>query len=161
MAKRPDKISHTLERMLKARGLESRLSEYRILGLWERTVGDAIARHARPLSLRGKKLTLSVDSPAWMQQLSLLKPELIEKINTNMGRPAVSDITLRLGEVARTDRRPEEKPAAIPLDQEDREKIERYVVNISDLETRDAVKRVIEKDFMSRKAAAAAGKNKK
>jgi hypothetical protein len=152
MAKKLDKLSSTLGRMLKARGLQGHLSEYRIFGQWEQTVGAAIARHAQPQSVRGKKLFLSVDSPAWMQQLSLLKPEIIEKVNRNLGKDAIKEIALKLGEiVSMKERQAEEPPPPISLNAEEREKIEQYVQDIHDPETRAALRRVIEKDFQSRK----------
>src|SRR5512147_470829 len=100
MARGIDKLSTTLARILKARGLEGRLHEYRIFALWDRTVGPAIARHAQPRTLRGRKLALIVDSPAWMQQLTLMKPEIIEKLNRGLGAQTIGDLTMRLGEIA-------------------------------------------------------------
>ncbi len=161
MAKKLDKLSSTLGRMLKARGLQGHLSEYRIFGQWEQTVGAVIARHAQPLSVRGKKLFLSVDSPAWMQQLSLLKPELIEKVNRNLGRDAIKEIALKLGEIVSTKGPAEEAPVRAPLNVEEREKIEQYVQNIHDPDVREAIRRVIEKDFQSKKGAAAGKGTKK
>ena len=151
MKKKLDRLSYTLGSMLKARGLGSRLSEYRVFGLWEKTVGPVIARHAQPQAVRGKKLMLVVDSPAWMQQLSLLKPEIMEKVNSTLGKKTINDITLRLGEVESQAAPPEEPPVRSVLNQDERGKIEDYVRGISDPDTREAVRRVIEKDFLSRK----------
>ena len=151
MRRKLDRLSHTLGSMLKARGLGSRLDEYRVFGQWERSVGPAIARHAQPQTVRGKKLTLVVDSPAWMQQLSLLKPEIMEKVNRNLGKGAIKEITLRLGEVESREQLPEEPPARTVLGPDEREKIEVYVREIGDADTREALRRVVEKDFLSRK----------
>jgi hypothetical protein len=101
--------------------------------------------------VRGKKLTLVVDSPAWMQQLSLLKPEIMEKVNSILGKKTINDITLRLGEVESREQPPEKPLVCNVLNQDEREKIEDYVREISDPDTREAVRRVIEKDFLSRK----------
>ena len=150
-SKKIDKLSVTLGRMLKARGLESRLSEYRVLGQWEKAVGAVIARHARPQSVRGRKLTLVVDSPAWMQQLSLLKPEIMEKVNSTLGKKTINDITLRIGEVESREQPTEEPLVNNVLNQDEREKIKDYVRGISDPDIREAISRVIEKDFLSRK----------
>ena len=160
MAKKMDSLARTLGDLLRARGLDGRLSEYHILGQWRKSVGAAIARHAQPVSLRGKKLYLSVDSPAWMQQLSLLKPVLIEKINGSLGRQAINDIALKLGEVEASER-PREEPVALPpLNAEDREKIEQYVQDIHDPDARAALRRVIEMDFQSKKGTAGKGMKK-
>ena len=151
MGKRLDRLSYTLGSMLKARGLGSRLSEYRVFGQWEKSVGPVIARHAQPQAVRGKKLTLVVDSPAWMQQLSLLKPEIVEKVNRTLGKETIKDITLRLGEIESRERPAEEPPVRTVLGQDEREKIEDYVRGVSDPAIKEAISRVIEKDFLSRK----------
>jgi hypothetical protein len=151
MGKKLDKLSYTLGSLLKARGLQGRLSEYRIFGQWEKTVGAVIASHARPQSVRGGKLYLDVDSPAWMQQLSLLKPEIIEKVNKNFGKTAIKDIVLNLGEIVRPQRSPEQPAARTDISAEERRKIEQYVGEIRDADVRQAVRRVIEKDFLSKK----------
>jgi predicted nucleic acid-binding Zn ribbon protein len=151
MKKKLDRLSNTLGSMLKARGLGSRLSEYRIFGQWEKAVGPVIARHAQPQAVRGKKLTLVVDSPAWMQQLSLLKPEIVEKVNSTLGNKTINDITLRIGEVESRAEPPEETPVLNVLNQTERDKIKDHVRGISDPDIREAISRVIEKDFLSRK----------
>ncbi len=153
MAKKLEKLSAALGSALKARGLQARLAEYRIIVQWERAVGRAIARHAQPRVLRGGKLYLAVDSPAWMQQLSLMKPEIIEKLNGCLGKNTVKDLALNVGEVVFPENRLEEAaPRRMPLGAEEREKIEQYVRDIPDHEVREALRRVIEKDFQSRKS---------
>jgi hypothetical protein len=150
-SKKIDKLSVTLGKMLKARGLESRLSEYRVLGQWEKAVGAVIARHARPQSVRGKKLTLVVDSPAWMQQLSLLKPELLEKMSKKLGKDVIREIALKLGEVAFSATPEEAPPVRVSLSREESATIETYLEEIRDPDTRESIRRVIEKDFLNRK----------
>jgi predicted nucleic acid-binding Zn ribbon protein len=154
MGRKLDRLSHTLGSMLKARGLGSRLDEYRVFGQWEKSVGPVIACHAQPQTVRGKKLTLVVDSPAWMQQLSLLKPQIVEKVNRNLGKEAIKDIMLRLGEVESRQLSSEAHPVRTVLAPDERAKIEDYVREISDADTREAVRRVIEKDFLNRKRGA-------
>ncbi len=152
MAAKLDRISRTLEKMLKARGLGNRLSEYHVFRQWTKTVGPVIAQHAQPQQLRGKKLTLVVDSPAWMQQLSLLRPEIMGKMNKELGTAAIDAIALKLGEVV-----PQEGPTNSPaelhvqLDEGEREWIENCIRGILDPETKAAVKRVMVKDSISKK----------
>jgi hypothetical protein len=152
MARGIDRFSTTLSRILKARGLEGRLHEYRIFASWDRTVGPAIARHARPRTLRGRKLALIVDSPAWMQQLTLMKPEIVEKLNRALGRETITDITMRLGEIEPADQpEADAAPVGAELSAEERETIEQHVQDIEDPVIRDAIRRVFEKDVRNRK----------
>jgi hypothetical protein len=151
MAHKLDKLSLSLDKLLKNRGFQGRLHEYRIFGQWERCVGAMIARHAQPQSVRASRLLLIVDSPAWMQQLTLLKPEIIEKLNKSLGKTAIKDITLKLGEIPSDHEHIPEEPTATPLGPDERATIEQCVAKIADVATRDAIRRVIEKDFLCRK----------
>lgn len=150
MAKKIERLSTTLLKVLKAQGMEGRLSEYRIVGQWEQAVGAAIARHAQPVAVRAKKLVLVVDSPAWMQQLSLMKPEIMEKLNQGLGRDGIKDITLKLGEVAVSEKLSEAPSHTAVLSADDREKIDNVVREITDPGIRESVRHVMEKDCLSR-----------
>jgi predicted nucleic acid-binding Zn ribbon protein len=148
-----ERISATIEKLLARRGLSARIREYRVFGVWDQAVGDVLARHAQPGAIRGKKLTVTVDSSAWMQQLSLLKPEIIEKLNRLLGGGAVESITLRLGEISPSVRGEAPRPLrAAALGQEERSKIEEAVRNISDPTVRDSLRHLMEKDFLAKQA---------
>jgi hypothetical protein len=144
-------LSKTIEKLLAARGLAGRMKEYRVFSLWEQAVGAVIARHAQPSAIRAGKLTVIVDSSAWMQQLSLLRPELTDKLNRMLGETAVEQISLRVGEIVRTG--PVERPALRPaagLTAEDRELIEHAVSGIPDGEVRESLRHLMEKDLLAR-----------
>lgn len=151
MGKKVEKISDTIGRVLARRGMAGKLKEYRIFGQWEKVVGKVVARHARPLSLRGKKLTVLVDSSAWMQQLSQLRPELIEKANRAFGQETVASIILKLGEVPFSGSTVREAREAPPLSDQERKQVEEYVRALQDGETREAARRLIEKDMRIKK----------
>jgi predicted nucleic acid-binding Zn ribbon protein len=48
---------------------------------WADVVGDAIAREAEPVSEREGVLTVSCRSAVWAQELDLMGPELVERLN--------------------------------------------------------------------------------
>ena len=149
-----EQLSTTIEKLLASRGLASKLKEYRVFGHWGRAVGEVIALHAQPSAVRGKKLTVTVDSSVWMQQLALLKPEIIEKVYRAMGANAVESITLRLGEVAV---RPRAKVrtgdrSRMPLGPEDQQKIEELASAIADPEVRRSFRHLVEMDFRAKRS---------
>ncbi len=152
MARKIDKLSATIYKILKERGMQSRLPEYRISSRWASTVGPAIAQHAQPRTLRGGRLLLIVDSPAWMQQLSLMKPEIIGKLNSNLGADTVRDITLKLGEIASLPAQlPEREQFPEVITREERKMIDQSVHAVGDDELREAIKRMIEKHLLRTK----------
>jgi predicted nucleic acid-binding Zn ribbon protein len=48
---------------------------------WAGTVGDPIANEAEPVSERDGVLTVSCRSAVWAQELDLMGPELVERLN--------------------------------------------------------------------------------
>src|SRR5262245_50847160 len=55
---------------------------------WAGLVGDALARHSRPQSLRGGVLVVVADAAAWAGQLRYLDQVLVERIAAEL--PAVT-----------------------------------------------------------------------
>jgi hypothetical protein len=150
-----EKLSSTIEKILNDRGWGAKLKEYRVFSLWQKAVGPGIARHAQPAAIRSKRLTVMVDSSAWMQQLSLLKPEIVSRVNDRLGLDGIESITLKLGELERADEHPEDfQPAAGKLEAGEQKRIEECIAGIKDPQTRDALKQVMEKDLLSKKRTA-------
>ena len=67
--------------------------------LWDRAVGETIARNTRPAAFKGRLLLVYANSSVWIHQLQYLKADLIEKLNTELGRELVSDIKFKIGPV--------------------------------------------------------------
>jgi predicted nucleic acid-binding Zn ribbon protein len=87
-----DVLRAVLERLPDA----SRLADHELWAHWDAVVGPTVAAHARPHRLQRGVLTVSVDSPEWMQELQFQKQDLRERLNARIGRPAVRDLYLLL-----------------------------------------------------------------
>jgi len=97
-------VASILKAVAHRHGIETPLFEHRLRRRWSEIVGDQLAAHTRPDLIRFKKLYLIVENSIWLQQLTFLKPTLIAKINAAADGPVVSDIVLRVGEIARAPR---------------------------------------------------------
>lgn len=64
---------------------------------WIEIVGDAIAAHAEPSSLRDGVLKVRADSPAWAAELGYLVGEIKASANALIGRPAVTEVRIWTG----------------------------------------------------------------
>ncbi len=152
MSKKLERISSTLGSLLRARGLSSRLNEYRIFGQWDSIVGKTIALHAQPLSVRRKKLTVLVDSSTWHHHLSQLRPELLEKINRILGKEGIDGIVFKIGGLEpRHSTGSADAGTPAVLTSEESRRIEEYVRSLKDEDLRQAAIRLIEKDMLYRK----------
>ena len=64
---------------------------------WIEIVGDAIAAHAEPSSLRDGVLKVRADSPTWAAELGYLVGEIKARANALIGRPAVTEVRVWTG----------------------------------------------------------------
>lgn len=101
MAKRPslNPLPDILARFLKTHGMAIHMLEFKLQQYWPEIVGEHVARHTWPDSVRHRKLYLVAENSVWLQQLLFLKPELLAKINAAADGVALSDIVLRVGTV--------------------------------------------------------------
>ena len=140
----PVKVGDVLSAILAGRGLGGGGASGKLSAKWEEAVGAAIAAHAAPESIKGGKLTLVVDSPVWMNQLSLLAPTLITQINAAIGEEAVTDVRFRMGNVARPGKPGKKEgpytPKRRPVTQSEREAVERSLSPIKDEEIKEVAR---------------------
>jgi hypothetical protein len=61
-------------------------------------VGAVIAAHTIPARIQQRRLYLWVDSTNWFDQLALLKPVLIQKINSHLNQQFFKNIILQPGQ---------------------------------------------------------------
>jgi len=96
---KPQPIRSILENTIKSLEIDVPLKTYSILAAWNEIVGESVAAHSRPRTIRNRILFIDVAHPTWMQQLQFLKPTLLEKINTFLGESLIQDIRFKLGKI--------------------------------------------------------------
>ncbi len=132
------KVVAQIQRIARGLGFESSLRLSRIRGRWDEIFSGPLTLHAWPSRLDRHTLTIVVDSPAWLQQLSFLKDDIVPKL-TEFG---VRDIRFRSGDV------PNKKPLkALPspreLNNNDNSFIETEASHVKDDVLRGHIQRAI------------------
>jgi predicted nucleic acid-binding Zn ribbon protein len=56
---------------------------------WRKAVGEAIAAQAQPTAERGGVVTVSCSASVWAQELDLMAPQIIERLNELLRRGRV------------------------------------------------------------------------
>jgi predicted nucleic acid-binding Zn ribbon protein len=69
----------------------------RVQGLWAEVLGDVLAEECRPLSERDGVVTVACRSSVWAQELAMMAPDLVERLNAALGGAAVSELRFRVG----------------------------------------------------------------
>jgi len=86
----PQPLGRLAARIATDRGWAGQLATGQLFGRWAAIVGEDVAEHAQPVSLRDKELTVQAASTAWATQLRLLQRQLIAKIAAGVGDGVVT-----------------------------------------------------------------------
>ena len=78
----PEKINSTLSSYFSQRGYLTSFKEFNVISNWKEIVGDEIADNSNCICVENKILYISIKSSSWRQEISYLKKDIIDKINT-------------------------------------------------------------------------------
>ena len=154
----PPAICELMDEFLSRKRFSFRMSRMLLPQKWVQIAGEAIARNARPVKIEKKKLYLSVSNAAWMNELTYLKDELIEKINSMAHGELIEDISMRVGrnKLPQSEQPPIDKPAAVaeelplPVEEELR-KAEEISSRVKDSLLRQTIREVYLRSLLRRR----------
>jgi predicted nucleic acid-binding Zn ribbon protein len=91
--KKPSSIADVLASVLERTGIAARVEQAGIIPEWSSLVGPQIASVTEPMSITADgTLFVNVTTNAWMNELSLMEPELLRALNVKEGRVPVKRI---------------------------------------------------------------------
>ena len=91
----PQQLTNAIEGLLDQRGWQQRAAMGSVFGRWEQIVGRDLAAHTRPDTFADGELTVTADSTAWATQVRLLAPQLVRRLNAELGDSAVLRVRVR------------------------------------------------------------------
>jgi predicted nucleic acid-binding Zn ribbon protein len=65
-----------------------------VFGRWTGVVGEDIASHATPMTLKDGVLSIAAESTAWATQLRMLQGQILAKINAAVGQGVVTSLKI-------------------------------------------------------------------
>ncbi len=92
-------ISEIIPGIIKTLGLEKKSIQMQIMLDWKEIVGKRISEESMPVTVKRGILKVKVSSSAWMNELQMMKPELMERIEKRFGRNRIRDIRFCLGRI--------------------------------------------------------------
>ena len=88
----PRTIGESLAFVTRNLGLARPAEVSALMTQWSTLVGDSLATHTQPASLRKGILTIEVTDGAWGAPLNYLRDTLIDRANAVLGGPVISSI---------------------------------------------------------------------
>ncbi|WP_037574310.1 DUF721 domain-containing protein [Phaeacidiphilus oryzae] len=87
----PQPLGAAIGRLITERGWEAPAAVGGVMGRWPQIVGPDVAAHCAPehYAEEERVLTVRCDSTAWATQLRLLAPQLVARLNADLGHGTV------------------------------------------------------------------------
>ena len=92
----PRPVSASLDVVMRGLGGDAGPALVQLLRRWPAVVGEQVAAHSTPLSLRSGVLTIAADEPAWGAQLRWLEADLRRRIDDVVGPGVVARVAVRI-----------------------------------------------------------------
>jgi predicted nucleic acid-binding Zn ribbon protein len=100
----PQQIGGPLLEILTRLDSEGHFEIVRLTRMWPEVVGEAIARRTEISSLKFHTVVVKVSGAMWIQELNLMKPQILARLKGAMGNDAVREIRFVQGRLSRRER---------------------------------------------------------
>lgn len=120
---RASHVGGLLKNTLQALGVEERLLEQSVVEKWANVVGPHIAASSRAEEVREGALFVACKNSMWSSELTLHKPDIINRLNAAVGKAVVKDIRFKARgfRKAEPDKELSERVKAEPIELEESE----------------------------------------
>ncbi len=99
--KAPEPIASTLGGIIDRLDSEGHFAIVRLLQAWPEVVGETLARRTEVVDLKFHTAVVKVSGGMWIQELNLLKPEILSRLTVRVGEDAVRDLRFVQGRLGR------------------------------------------------------------
>jgi predicted nucleic acid-binding Zn ribbon protein len=91
----PRPFGAAIRDLLAERGWERQAAVGGVFGNWAQIVGKEVAEHTTPTAFEDGEVTIVADSSTWAQQVRLLAPTLVRRLNEELGDGTVRRVKVR------------------------------------------------------------------
>lgn len=77
----------------------------RAIWLWQEVVGTQLAQKSEPYRIEGSTLFVRVPSPAWAEELFLMKTTVLKALAARLGKGVVTELRFEVARAQRPERR--------------------------------------------------------
>lgn len=88
----PSSIGGLLAKLAANLGVEHPIESARLFSTWATIVGPEVAAKCLPTGLKDGVLKVRTSSPAWASEFRYLAPEIIKRVNAELGKQVVKEI---------------------------------------------------------------------
>lgn len=90
--RKTESLKDILLRALREQGLETPLQQKRLIDSWPEVAGPVIARYTLNTYIYNQTLYVRLSNPALRSDLSMMRQELVKKLNAVVGEQVITDV---------------------------------------------------------------------
>jgi predicted nucleic acid-binding Zn ribbon protein len=98
---KPEPLSVAMQPLIDRLDREGHFGIVRLVKAWPEIVGEQIARRTEIASLKFHLATVKVSGAMWIQELSLMTPQILERIRAHLGDDVVHELRFVRGAISR------------------------------------------------------------
>ncbi|MBS3768856.1 MAG: DUF721 domain-containing protein [Bacteroidales bacterium] len=88
-------LGEVIQRYLEALDIDDKLKEVRLIKSWESLVGKMISNKTNKIYIKDKKLFVYLNSSIARNELSMVRDDLVKRLNEQAGGEIIEDIVLK------------------------------------------------------------------
>jgi predicted nucleic acid-binding Zn ribbon protein len=100
----PQQIGGAIQTLLARLDSEGHFEIVKLARVWPEVVGETIARRTEVVGLKFHTAVVKVSGAMWIQELNLMKPQILERLRAAIGNDAVRDLRFVQGRLSRRER---------------------------------------------------------
>lgn len=102
--KLPQPIGAAILNLLAQFDGDGRFEILRLMRVWPQIVGEGIARRTEVSGLRFHTAVVKVSGAMWLQELNLMKPQILQRLHDTLGTDTIRDLRFVQGRLSRHER---------------------------------------------------------
>jgi len=91
-SRRLEPVGGLIAGVLDELGLSASLREWHAVSVWDTVVGEQVSKHTQAYAVEKGVLAVRVDSHVWLQELQFLKPDIIGRLNRELGGEVITEL---------------------------------------------------------------------
>ena len=87
-------LDNVINQFLRKEGLETPLLQKRLIDAWEKVTGAVVERYTGEKFIKNQTLFVKINNPALRSDLSMMRSELVRKLNAEVGSMLITDVRI-------------------------------------------------------------------
>lgn len=87
-------LDDVVGQFLRHEGLETPLQQKRLIDAWGKVAGNVVEKYTAEKFIRNQTLFVKIHNPALRSDLSMMRSELVRKLNAEVGSMLITDVKI-------------------------------------------------------------------